>query len=153
MSENELRYHSDNKERLELSLALYPRNITLQRYALKSLVYRMATERSDIAQEPSPSSAQNAESHGGRLVPKQRIEVTGSCLSINPNSSMPWQFLIFFLVLRAVNVPNIKKYPFLKRNLFVTVSNDSNPGTTVAKTAEVRVEGQMAKWNQSLDLL
>jgi hypothetical protein len=66
---------------------------------------------------------------------------------------MPRWFLIFCLVLRAVNVPNIKKYHFLKRKLFVTVSNDSNPETTVAKTADVRVEGQMAKWNQSMDLL
>jgi hypothetical protein len=41
------------------------------------------------------------------------------------------------------------KYPLLKRKLFVTVSN---AGTT-AKTADVRVEGQMAKWNQSLDTL
>jgi hypothetical protein len=62
---------------------------------------------------------------------------------------MPRQFLIFCLVLRAHNVPSIKKYPFLKRKLFVTVSN---PETTV-KTTDVRVEGQMAKWNQNLDAL
>jgi hypothetical protein len=59
------------------------------------------------------------------------------------------QFLIFCSVLRAVNVPNIKKYGFLKRKLLVTVSN---PGTT-AKTTNIRVEGQMAKWNQNLDPL
>jgi hypothetical protein len=58
-------------------------------------------------------------------------------------------FLIFCLVLRANNVPSIKKYPFLKRKLLVTVSN---PETT-AKTADVRVEGQMANWNQNLDPL
>jgi hypothetical protein len=52
-------------------------------------------------------------------------------------------------VLRAVNIPlaSIKKYPLFKRKLFVTVSN---PETT-AKTADVRVEGQMAKWNQNMD--
>jgi hypothetical protein len=53
------------------------------------------------------------------------------------------------LVLRAVDVPNIKKYSLLKRNLFVTVSN----AQTTAKTADVRVEGQMAEWNQNLDAL
>jgi hypothetical protein len=41
------------------------------------------------------------------------------------------------------------KYPLLKRKLFVTVSN---AGTTV-NTADVRAEGQMAKWNQKLDAL
>jgi len=60
----------------------------------------------------------------------------------------PWS-LIFRLVLRAENVPSIKKYPFLKRKLFVTVSNPE----AMAKTADVRVEGQMVKWNQSLDAL
>jgi hypothetical protein len=33
--------------------------------------------------------------------------------------------------------------------LFVTVSN----AETTAKTADVRVEAQMAKWNQNLDAL
>ena len=62
---------------------------------------------------------------------------------------MPRYFLILCLVLRAVDVPTIKRYAFLKRKLFVTVSN---PETTV-KTVDVRVEGQMAKWYQNLDLL
>jgi hypothetical protein len=53
------------------------------------------------------------------------------------------------LVLRAVNVPIVKKYRFLKRNLFVTVSNPEK----TAKTTDVPVDGQMAKWNQSLDSL
>ena len=57
--------------------------------------------------------------------------------------------LIFFLVLRAVNVSSIKKYFFLKRKLFVTLSN---PETT-AKTADVAVERHTANWNQSLDPL
>jgi hypothetical protein len=52
-------------------------------------------------------------------------------------------------VLRAENVPGIKKYIFLKRKLFVVVSIPE----TSAKTADVRVEGQMAKWNQNLDPL
>ena len=59
------------------------------------------------------------------------------------------QILIFCLVCRAVNVPNIKKHSFLKRKLFVSVSS----AETTAKTADVPVEGQMAKWNQSLDPL
>ena len=57
--------------------------------------------------------------------------------------------LIFYLVLRAVNVPSIKKHRFLKRKVFVTVSS---PETT-AKTVDVPVEGQMAKWNQNMDAL
>jgi hypothetical protein len=103
----------------------------------------------DIDQEPSWNSTQIAESHG--RLSEQTVEVTGSCLSINPDSLMPRWFLIFCLVLRAVNVPSIKKYPLIKRKLFVTVSN---PETTAnLKTADVRVEGQMAKWNQNLDPL
>ena len=58
-------------------------------------------------------------------------------------------FFIVYLVLRAVNAPYVKKYGFLKRKLFVTVSNPER----TAKTADVRVERQMAKWNQSLDPL
>ena len=53
------------------------------------------------------------------------------------------------LVLRAVNVPSIKKYRFLKRKLFVTVSNSK----TTAKTADVSAEGHMVKWNQNLNAL
>ena len=56
---------------------------------------------------------------------------------------------MFCLVLRAVDVPAIKKYRFLKRKVFVTVSN---PGTT-AKTADVPVERQMANWDENLDPL
>ena len=53
------------------------------------------------------------------------------------------------LVLRALNVPSIKKYFFLKRKLFVTISNH---GIT-AKTAEVPVKGQTANWNQNVESL
>jgi hypothetical protein len=66
-----------------------------------------------------------------------------------PRSLDPSIVLIFCLVLRADNVPSIKKYPFLKRKLFVTVSISE----TSAETADVRVKGQMAKWNQNLDQL
>ena len=62
---------------------------------------------------------------------------------------MPSYLSIFCLVLRAVNVPSIKKYFFLKSKLFVIVSN---PETT-AETANVPVKGQIAKWNQILDAL
>jgi hypothetical protein len=56
---------------------------------------------------------------------------------------------IFCLVLRADNVPSIKKHLIKNRMFFVTVSN---PETT-AKTADVPVERQMANWNQNLDPL
>ena len=60
----------------------------------------------------------------------------------------PWR-LIFSLVLRAVNLPSIKKNIFLERRLFVTVSN----AETTAKTTDAPVEGQTANWNQNLDIL
>jgi hypothetical protein len=101
----------------------------------------------DIAQEPSSDSAQIAESYG--TLPKQRVEVTGTCLSINLNFLDVSIIFNPCLVLHAVNVPIVKKYRFLKRNLFVTVSNPEK----TAKTTDVSVEGQMAKWNQSLDSL
>ncbi len=62
---------------------------------------------------------------------------------------MPRWYLIFRLVVQAHNVPTIKKNRFFKRKLFVAVSN---LGTT-AKTADVHVQGQIAKWNQKLDAL
>jgi hypothetical protein len=65
---------------------------------------------------------------------------------------MPRWFLTFSLVLRAENVPTIKKYHLLKRKLFVAVSSDASPETT-AKTTDVPVERQTAKWNQILDVL
>ena len=77
----------------------------------------------------------------------QRVEVTGSCLLLN--SLITSYFSIFCLVLRAVNVPSIRKYLIKNRIFFVTVSN---PETT-SKTADVPVERQMAKWNQILDPL
>ena len=58
-------------------------------------------------------------------------------------------FSIFCLVLRADNVPSIKKHLFKDRTFFVIVFN---PKTT-AKTTDVPVERQMAKWNQILDPL
>jgi hypothetical protein len=109
---------------------------------------------SDTRQELSWNSTQIAEdSEHGRIslgLSEQRVQVKGSRLLLNPNSLMSRQFLIGFLVLRADNVPSIKKFLFLKkRKLFVTVSNPE----TMAKTADVWVEGQMANWNQILDPL
>ena len=57
--------------------------------------------------------------------------------------------LISCLVVRACDVPTIKKNIFTKRKLFVTVSNLE----TTVNTALVRVEGKVAKWNQKLDPL
>jgi hypothetical protein len=68
------------------------------------------------------------------------------CLLIDPNASIG---LILSLVLRAVNVPTIKKNPFRKRKVFVTVSN----AETTAKTTDAPVEGQTANWDQNLDPL
>jgi len=62
---------------------------------------------------------------------------------------MPRWYLIFRLVVRAHNVPSIKKRIFSKRKLFVTVSNLG----TRAKTTDVQVQGQIAEWNQKLDAL
>ena len=62
---------------------------------------------------------------------------------------MPRCLLTLCLVLRVDNVPSIKKYRFLKRKLFITVSNPER----TAKTKDVPVEGQIAKWNQNLDPL
>jgi hypothetical protein len=48
------------------------------------------------------------------------------------------------------NVPSsIVKYPLLKRKLFVAAYN----AETAAKTADVRLGAQIAKWNQNLDAL
>jgi hypothetical protein len=104
----------------------------------------------DIRQEPSWNSTQIAESQEKLSFgpSEQLVEVTGSSLLINSNSLMLRWFLIFCLVLRVVNVPNIKKYTLLKRKLFVTVTNPES--RTTAKTADARLEGQMAKWNQNL---
>ena len=111
--------------------------------------------RSHITQEPFSNSTHNtAESH--RRLSEQSVGVTGSRLSIIPNSFMSRQFFlkIFCLVLRAANVPSIKKYVFFKRKVFVTISNRTTGNTeTVKKTADARVEGQMANWNDNLDLL
>jgi hypothetical protein len=59
--------------------------------------------------------------------------------------------LTFCSVVRADNVPSMKKNPFLKRQFFVTVS--SSESETTAKTADVHLEGQIAKWNQDLEPL
>ena len=56
--------------------------------------------------------------------------------------------LIFRLVIRAHNAPTIKNMGF-KRKLYVQVSNRE----TTVKTADVLVEGDIAKWNQKLGTL
>ena len=119
---------------------LQPRSLNIAKR--RTRVRQILRFCSDICLEPSWNSTQPPETH-------QRVEVIGSCLLIDLISLMLRWFLIFFLVLRAVNVPTLKKYRFLKRRLFVTVSN---PETT-AKTTDVPVERQIAKWNQNLDPL
>ena len=107
----------------------------------------------NIHQEPSRNSTQTAESHGrpSQGPSEERIEatVTGPCLLMNLNSLIPRWFLISGLVHRAENVTNIKKCCFLKRKLFVSVSN---PETT-AKTADAPLEGHVVTWNKDLNPL
>ena len=67
----------------------------------------------------------------------------------NPCSLDPTIVFNLPLVVRAHNVPSIKKNLIFKRKVFVSVSN---PETTM-KTADVDVKGQMAKWNQKLEAL
>ena len=103
---------------------------------------------SDLREQLSWNSTQISESQGIQSS-KQSVQVSGS--SYQPKLLDASIIFIFCLVLRADNVPGIKKYPFLKRKLFVSVSNDSDK--TTAKTAEASVQGQMAKWNEVLDPL
>ncbi len=95
-----------------------------------------------VAQEPSPDSAQLSESQGS--LSQLRVEVAG--MYLNPNSLMP---LISLLVLRAHNVPRVKKQFALKRRFFVTVTNHA----TVKKTESVQIDGQTVHWNQRLGAL
>ncbi len=53
------------------------------------------------------------------------------------------------LVLRARNVPRIKKQFGLKRRFFVTVINHA----TMKKTESVQIDGQTVHWNQTLGAL
>ena len=117
----------------------------------RTRVRRSLLLHSDVREEPSSNSTRIAESHGRQSLgqSKQRVEVTGSCLLLNPNSLITRYFSILCLVLRAVNVPSIRKYFIKKRMFFVTVYN---PETTT-KTADVPVERRVAKWNQILDPL
>jgi hypothetical protein len=112
---------------------------------------------SHIAQELFSNSTHDiAESH--RRLSEQRVAsgVTGLRLLIFPNSLMPRYYFNLFLSpsCRADNVPSLTKYIFFKRKVFVTISNWTNP-ETAAKTADVRLEGQMAKSksNQNLYVL
>jgi hypothetical protein len=125
---------------------LQPRSLGIPKR--KTTVRKSLLLCSDIRQESSWNSTQTSDSHR-RLslgLSGPCAEVTGACLLVNPNPI----FIGGCLVLRAVNVPtSTKKFCSLNRKLFVTVSNHE----TTAKTTDVRVEGQMVKWNQSLDAL
>ena len=74
------------------------------------------------------------EQHSNRRIPRKSIQAASRGQRfLMFNSFMPRRFLIFCLVLRAENIPSIKKYRFLNSKLFVTVSN---PEKTV-KNADV----------------
>jgi len=95
-----------------------------------------------FGQELSSDSARIAESQES---PSQlHVEVAG--VYLNPNSLIP-RFTL--LVLRADNIPRIKKQFGLKRRFFVTVAN----GATVKKTESVEIDGQVVQWNQTLGAL
>ena len=89
-------------------------------------------------------SAQTLESQENLC--EHQIEVTSLCIYIFSR----WYFNnVLIIVIRAENVPTVKKYGLFKRDLFVTVSDQE----TTEKTANVRIEGKTAKWNQSLNAL
>ena len=56
------------------------------------------------------------------------------------------------LVLRALNVPDIKTIFGGKRDYFVTIGYQATKKKT-KKTKTVQIEGQTAVWNQTLDAL
>ena len=61
--------------------------------------------------------------------------------------------LISLLVLRARNVPHIKTIFGGKKEYFVTIACQATTKKTKKKTKNVRIEGQTAVWNQTLDAL
>jgi hypothetical protein len=56
------------------------------------------------------------------------------------------------LVLRALNLPHIKAIFGGRREYFVTITHQATKKKT-KKTKSVRIEGQTAVWNQTLDAL
>ena len=101
-----------------------------------------------FGQRPSLDSTQTptqiAESQG------RHVEVTGAYL--NPNRAGIDKDLISLLVLRALNVPNIKTIFGGKRECFVTVGYPATK-KKAKKTKSVQIERQTAVWNQTLDPL
>ena len=97
---------------------LQPRSLGIAKR--RTRVRRSLLLHSDLREEPSSNSTRIAESHGRRSLgqSKQRVEVTGSCLLLNPNSLITRYFPILCLVLRAVNVPSIRKYFIKKKKHF-----------------------------------
>ena len=65
-----------------------------------------------------------------------------------PNSLIPYNCLFSLLVLRAHDIPHIKR-PFVrKRRFFVKVTNPVR-----MKTESVQIDGQTVHWNQTLGAL
>src|SRR6266702_4396770 len=95
--------------------------------------------------EPCLDSTRIAESQGSPS--HLRVEVTGMCL--NPESLIPDKCLIFFSVLRAQNVPNIKNRFGKTMQFFVTVASQ----TTKKKTSSVPTEGPTVDWNENVGAL
>ncbi|KAI9436509.1 hypothetical protein BJY52DRAFT_1217862, partial [Lactarius psammicola] len=79
---------------------------------------------------PGPSASQNA----------------GSCRIAESQESTSPLLSVEVTVLRAENVPHIKKRFGLKRRFYVTVVNLA----TMRKTESVQIDGQMVRWNQRL---
>jgi hypothetical protein len=59
------------------------------------------------------------------------------------------KYVIFFLVLRADNLPKTAKGFRLKNRFFVTVTDQA----TTKKTASVSINGQTVQWNKKIDAL
>ena len=61
----------------------------------------------------------------------------------------PDEILSSLLVLRANNVPKIAKGFRLKKQFYVTVTDQAS--TTTKKTQSSSIKGQTVEWNQKLD--
>jgi hypothetical protein len=83
----------------------------------------------------------------GSLSELRRIEVTGMRIYLLdfPDSG-PRESSISFLVLKAHNLPHSERWLRMKRRFFVIVSDEE----TKRKSASVKMDGQVAEWNEKL---
>ena len=93
--------------------------------------------------KPPPDSAPIAPTQGSPS--ELRVEVTG--MRLYPD--LPDESSIYFLVVRAHNLPQIERWLRLKRSFFVTVSDQA----TTRKSASAWIDGETVEWNEKLDAL